>query len=186
MIATLSGKVSQLLPTSVIIEIAGVGYEVRMPVRDLAKLKTEKPARLFIYEHIREESHDLYGFAEPETKALFEQLVGVSGVGPKMALAILSSVDADTVRAAIANEGVEVLQSVPGVGARTAARIIIELRNKALGDVRGLGTGADITYEALRRLGYSASQARSAAASVPRTVTSDEERIKLALKELAK
>ncbi len=188
MIATLSGKTSHVLADSIILEVNGIGYEVRLTAPDFVKATVGQNLKLFIYQHLREDASDLYGFVQPETKLLFEQLISVSGVGPKMGLTILSAVSADDVRSAIATENGEILRGVSGVGDRTAARIIVELRNKVMGGARLLSSQfrGNVVYEALRQLGYSAQTAQAATAAVPPDIKTDEERIKLALKEAAK
>src|SRR3989344_1311410 len=101
MIATLSGTISEKLSELVVVDVNGVGYGLFVTAEDYGKLQTEKGAKLYIYEQIRENTHDLYGFIKFETKKLFELLLGVNGVGPRMALNMLSIGSIDEVREAI-------------------------------------------------------------------------------------
>src|SRR5689334_5779964 len=107
MIVTLSGRVSEKLADIVVIDVNGVGYGIFATIEDQGKLKLDQKAKLYVYEHIRENSHDLFGFTTQDTKFLFEQLINVNGVGPKMGLNILNSGTAAEVRAAIANGDVK-------------------------------------------------------------------------------
>jgi Holliday junction DNA helicase RuvA len=119
MIATLEGKIAQKIGDLVVIECGGVGYGLFVTFEDFGALNSGEPAKLFIYEHIRENTHDLFGFRNLETKFLFEQLLSVNGVGPKMALAILSVANASQVRKAIAagdNPNDEALQGLVALG----------------------------------------------------------------------
>src|SRR5687768_10643311 len=116
MLATISGVVTESLAGAIIIEVNGIGYEVRVTTGDLSLLTIGKKARLFLHEHIREDTHDLYGFTSLESKLVFEQLLGVSGVGPKVAQAIMSAVSVEQLQAAVAAGNAEVLQAVAGVG----------------------------------------------------------------------
>lgn len=190
MIATLSGRVSEKLPELVVVDCAGVGYGAFVTSEDYARLTEGDTTKLYVYEHIREQSHDLFGFTQLPTKRLFEQLLGVKNVGPKVALAILDIGPADTVRAAIANGDVKLLQSAKGVGKRAAEQVVVELRDKV-----GLTAGAkaeDIVFrpgvnvsdeavEALVSLGYSPQDATLALKDID-TELPTEERVRLALK----
>jgi len=108
MIATLSGVVSEKLIDSIVLDVRGVGYGLYVTAEDSGRLITGEPAKLHVYEHIREQSHDLFGFTGRDIKSLFEQLLGVNGVGPKMALSVLSIGSAADVRQAIAAGGHQV------------------------------------------------------------------------------
>src|SRR5947209_6684921 len=111
MIATLTGMVAEKLGELVVLDVRGVGYGVLVPVEDFGQLTTGDLAKVYIYEHIRENAHDLYGFCKLDSKKLFEQLLDVTGVGPKMALSILSIGSANDVRAAIANGDTKYIQA---------------------------------------------------------------------------
>src|SRR3989344_5820071 len=111
MIATLSGKVAEKLAQLVVIDVNGVGYGLFVSAEDHGKLTVGKEAKVYVYEHIREDSHDLFGFSEVENKYLFEQLIGVNGVGPKMALNMLSIGTTQELRQAIAAGDVKFIQA---------------------------------------------------------------------------
>lgn len=130
MIATLSGEVSEKLTNTVVLEVHGVGYELYVISEDHGRLKRGEPAKVYVYEHIREQAHDLFGFLVLDTKNLFEQLLNVNGIGPKMALNMLSIGNAQEVRQAIASGDVKFIQRANGVGKRVAERVVVELKDK--------------------------------------------------------
>jgi Holliday junction DNA helicase RuvA len=130
MIVMLTGLVAEKTLNSVILDVQGVGYGIYVTNEDLGQLTKDQPSILYIYEHIRENSHDLYGFLRTETKQLFERLIEVNGVGPKMALSLLSIGTTDAVRQAIANGDTKLIQAAPGIGKRVAERIVVDLKDK--------------------------------------------------------
>ncbi len=135
MIAHLRGKLLLKRPNRVVIEAGGVGYEVFIPVStfyDLGELATE--VSLQVYSYVRQESFSLYGFRTEREKSLFEKLLSVSGVGPKLAVTILSGLEIEVLIPAIRNGEVDKLVHVPGVGRKTAERLVLELKDK-LADV---------------------------------------------------
>jgi Holliday junction DNA helicase RuvA len=190
MIASLNGVVSEKLPEQIIIECAGIGYGISVTSEDFGRLHQGEPAKVYVYEHIREQGHDLFGFTLLDTKKLFEQLLGVKNVGPKVAMGVLDIGTAPAVRGAIAAGDVRLLQSAKGVGKRAAEQIVVELRDKvglaasetAEGIVGRPGINAqDEAVEALVSLGYSPQDAATALAKIDADLPV-EERIKLALK----
>ena len=191
MIATLEGIVSEKLLDIVVLDVRGVGYGLLVTTEDYGRLATGEAAKVYIYEHIREVSYDLFGFLKLDTKRLFEQLLGVNGVGPKMALSVLSIGSTSEVRGAIATGDVKFIQAAQGVGKRVAERIVVELKDKVgLEGVELASTGllqsenavlADEAAQALVSLGYSPQDAAKALQSVDTSLPT-EERIKLALK----
>jgi Holliday junction DNA helicase RuvA len=188
MIATITGKVTAKTGTSVIVETAGVGYEISVITSDNQNLPQDSEAKLFVHEHLREDAHTLYGFIKPDTKLIFEKLISVSGVGPKVAMAILSTISIAHLSRAITSGQSSVLQSVPGVGKKVADRIIVELQNslETGGSLENQGVQPeDSVFAALRQLGYSTQAAREAASAVPLDIKSEEERIKQALKHVS-
>jgi Holliday junction DNA helicase RuvA len=187
MIATITGKVTAKTGTSVIVETAGVGYEISVITSDNQNLPQDLEAKLFVHEHLREDAHTLYGFIKPDTKLIFEKLISVSGVGPKVAMAILSTISIAHLSRAITSGQSSVLQSVPGVGKKVADRIIVELQNslETGGSLENQGVPEDSVFAALRQLGYSTQAAREAASAVPLDIKSEEERIKQALKHVS-
>lgn len=190
MIATLTGLVSEKLPELVVIDCAGVGYGLYVTGEDFGRLQHGQQAKVYVYEHIREQSHDLFGFVELDTKKLFEQLLSVKNVGPKVALAVLDIGPAAGVRGAIAAGDVKLLQSAKGVGKRAAEQIVVELRDKV-----GLAAGAsaedivlrpgvnaqDEAAEALQSLGYSPQDAAQALHGVDPALPT-EDRVRQALR----
>lgn len=181
MIATLRGMVVEKYGDTLVLEVAGVGYEVFVTQEDWSSSGAADQVYLYIYEQLREDTHNLYGFGELSAKQLFVQLLGVSGVGPKVALQILSSAGQPRLRQAIASGDPELLRGVAGVGPKTAQRVIVELRGKIETGVTSLAPVADTTYQALVALGYSPAQATQAVAAVPADITDDQARLKLAL-----
>jgi Holliday junction DNA helicase RuvA len=190
MITTLSGVVSEKTAAITVLDVHGVGYGLQVTAEDFGRLHSDKPAKLYIYEHIREQTYDLYGFISQDTKRLFEQLLGVKNVGPKVALAVLDIGTAPAVRGAIAAGDVKRLQGAKGVGKRAAEQIVVELRDKV-----GLATSdmaediatrpginaQDEAVEALISLGYSPQDATIALKNIDPSLSA-EDRIKLALK----
>lgn len=190
MIATLEGKISEKIGETVVLECAGVGYGLNVTFEDFGVLKTGEKAKLYVYEHIRENTHDLFGFRQIQTKLLFEQLLSVNGVGPKMALAILSIASVDHVRQAIASGDTKFITQAGGVGKRVAERVVVDLKDKvgltASEDATGFLTtpAANPNDEALQglvALGYSVQDATKALAEVDSKLSAAE-RIKAALK----
>ena len=190
MIATLRGIISEMTPTGAVIECAGIGYGVSVTASDHGRIKPGVETKLYIHEHIKEDTHDLIGFTSLDNKTLFEQLLSVKNVGPKVALAVLDIGSGDTVRAAIAGGDVKLLQSAKGVGKRAAEQIVVELRDKVgapVGDAaEGLVTrsGVDQSDEALQALvalGYTDVDAQLALKGIDTTLPT-EQRIKQALK----
>lgn len=190
MIATLKGLVSEKLTDVIVLEVGGVGYGLVVTLNDYVGLHIGDNAKLYVYEHIREQAHDLYGFSLASTKQLFEQLLGVKNVGPKVALAVLDIGSADSVRDAIANGDVKQLQSAKGVGKRAAEQIVVELRDKvgltasdsaeSVVSRPGIHT-QDEAVEALIALGYAPVDASLALKNIDKDIPT-EERVKLALK----
>jgi Holliday junction DNA helicase RuvA len=195
MIATLQGIVSEKLADIVVLDVRGVGYGLLVPAEDYGRLVSGESTKLYIYEHIREQSHDLFGFLTRDTQALFQQLLDVNGVGPKMALNVLSIGSASEVRRAIAAGDVKFIQRANGVGKRVAERLVVELKDKVgLVGVDLETTGLlqsdtnlfqDEAVEALVALGYTPGDASQALATIDSTLPT-EDRIKLALKGVAK
>jgi len=172
MISILTGNVLEKGISDVVLDVHGVGYGLNVTTEDHGRLVTGESVKVFIYEHIREQSHDLFGFLTKDTKNLFEQLLGVNGVGPKMALNILSVGTGSQVRVAIAGGDVKYIQQANGVGKKVAERVVVELKDKvglvgvdleSTGLLHGEGLLLqDEAVEALVSLGYSAQDAAKA------------------------
>ena len=190
MIAVLSGVVDEKLDDYIVIDVQGVGYGVNVDLEDYNNLKVGENYRLYIYEHIREQSHDLFGFLSRDTKKLFEQLLEVNGVGPKMALNMLSIGSSSELKQAIAGGDVKYISQANGVGKRVAERVVVDLKDKVglIGvdlEATGLLTSEaslskDDAAEALISLGYSAGDAARALQNVDPDLPT-EDRIKKAL-----
>ena len=190
MISTLNGVVSEKLEEVIIIDVAGVGYGLLVCAEDYTKLVIGKDAKVYVYEHVREQSYDLFGFTNLTTKKLFEQLLSVKNVGPKVALAVLDIGTGDAVRSAIASGDVKRLQTAKGVGKRAAEQMVVELRDK-VGEIVGaraenvVGRSGidqnDEAAQALVALGYSEADAMTALAKVDKKLPL-EQRVKQALR----
>ncbi|HSX36662.1 MAG TPA: Holliday junction branch migration protein RuvA [Patescibacteria group bacterium] len=191
MIATLSGKVAEKLADVVVLDVGGVGYGLFVTTEDYGRLAPGEQTKVYIYEHIREQSHDLFGFLTQDTRSLFQQLLDVNGVGPKMALSVLSIGSSNEVRQAVATGDVKFIQQAGSVGKRVAERIVVELKDKVgLEGVDLATTGLlvgdksllkDEAVEALVSLGFTPQDAAVALHEVDLTLPT-EERVKLALK----
>jgi Holliday junction DNA helicase RuvA len=171
------------------VELGGVGYRVLAGPSVLARLRVGSEARLFIHHLVREDQQALFGFASPEELAFFELLMTVTGVGPRLALAITSAHPVTKLQLAIVTDDLDLLTSVTGVGRKTAQRIVLELKEKihAAGIAVGAGASSDSdVVAALESLGYTASEARRAAGAVAGNDGGLDTRIKSALQELAR
>lgn len=179
MIAFLSGEVAAVLPpNTAYIDVTGVGYAVSMPQGDLGKLEVGKPARVLTYLSVSDNGLGLYGFLSDEEKALFEKLIGVSKVGPKMALAALSTYTPRELADAIAAQDIARVSHIPGVGKKTAERIILELKGtleRGLETLFDEGAGAPAANsaalagatEALLAMGFTSAEADVALKGAP-------------------
>lgn len=190
MIATLTGRISEKVADLVVINCGGVGYGVAVTFEDFGLLNSGDETKLYIYEHIREASHDLFGFRNLLTKQLFEQLLSVNGVGPKMALSIMSLANSSQVRQAIASGDTKFISQASGVGKRVAERVVVDLKDKVglTSDENAtdfLTTTANPSDEALQglvALGYSVQDAAESLKGIDDKL-SVEDRIKQALKQ---
>jgi Holliday junction DNA helicase RuvA len=188
MIAHIEGRLHAKEERAVIIRVGGLGLRVRVPDTFLERCgPVGSTVLLYTYLHVREADLSLYGCATKDELQLFEQLLGVSGVGPKVGLSLLSNLSADRIRQAIVTEQVSILSSVPGIGTRTAQKIILDLKDKvaALVDV-SLPPPAIVEADAeviaaLTTLGYSVIEAQSALQHVSPSVEDIEERLRAAL-----
>ncbi|WP_047258147.1 Holliday junction branch migration protein RuvA [Chromobacterium subtsugae] len=196
MIGRLTGKLIEKLPPQVVVDVGGVGYEVDVPMTTFYQLPAlGQNTTLFTHLVVREDAHLLFGFASKEERQTFRQLIKVTGIGAKIALAVLSGMTADELAVAVASEDIKRLSSVPGIGKKTAERLVLELRGK-------LATGGNLTVpgglpfsatpdeksdivNALLALGYNDKEAAAATKSLPADVTVSEG-VRLALKSLMK
>ncbi|MEM6643526.1 MAG: Holliday junction branch migration protein RuvA [Bacteroidota bacterium] len=130
MITYLKGKLALKDPTYLIVDVNGVGYEMKISLTTYSQIKDKENILIQTYLHIKEDAHTLYGFSENSEKKRFLDLLSINGVGPSTALMVLSSLDAKELQAAIVQEDVKTIQSVKGIGGKTAQRIILELKDK--------------------------------------------------------
>ncbi len=132
MIARLTGTIAECRPDHVLVDVHGVGYRLHIPLSTYYVLASagSAPATLHVHTHVREDALQLYGFATAPERAVFEQLIAVSGVGPRLALAFLSGIGVDELRASVVGGDAARLQKIPGVGRKTAERVLVELRDK--------------------------------------------------------
>lgn len=195
MIRLVRGTVAATGKGHLIIDIGGagggIGLRVFVPEPTLARFRVENKVTLHTFLQVRESELSLYGFENSEELAVFELLLGVSGVGPKVALATLSTLTPDALRLAVANKEPGIVARAPGVGKRTAEKIVLELQGKlgdASDDLSGLASAMDAdseVIEALTGLGYSVVQAQRAVQQIPSDVVGVEERLRVALSRFA-
>ncbi len=190
MISRLRGRIEAVAEDHMIVDIGPMGLMVYTPADQLAGYQVGQPVALFTHLHIREQEFTLFGFATEEDLELFQVLLGVSGVGPKLALSILSTLPPDTIRMAVANDEPVLLTRVPGIGPKSAKKILFHLKDKmGVPEYEGVGVAA-ITdedaevIEALTALGYSIVEAQRAVQAIPKDVTGVEDRLRAALAQL--
>lgn len=200
MIASLTGRLASKHPGGVVIDVQGVGYDVLIPLSTYYRLPDpEQPVSLTIHTHVREDAIQLFGFSTSREKDAFLMLLGVSGIGPKLALSVISSLSVDDLAAAIRNDDQKTLASVPGIGKKSAARLALELTDK----VEKLGAAGpraakadepsgklmDDALSALVNLGYKAADVKDVIKQVLAGRNGDtplQDLIRAALQELAK
>jgi Holliday junction DNA helicase RuvA len=195
-IARLSGTLVEVRPDRVTLDVGGVGYDVAIPLGTFTALPAAgRTATLHVHTHVREEAIQLFGFVSKQEKLVFETLLSVSGIGPKVALAILSGLPLPELVGAIAGQNARLLSSIPGVGRKLAERLGVELKEK----MASFGFGEapartsktsviDDAVAALRNLGYKAAQAEAAVTAAARKVSVQDLNalLETALKSLAK
>ena len=189
MITTLEGNLVSKAQDHIVLTLGGVGVEVYAPFTTIEKLHSE---RVFLYTRlvVREESLTLYGFATAGEREVFDAVLKISGIGPKLAVAILSTLSVDNLRSAVVNDRPEIISRVPGIGKKTAQKIVLELQDKLAGGLDSLPLAAEddssgVLLDALTGLGYSVVEAQAAIQSIPLGAPDDiEERIRIALQSL--
>ena len=187
MIATIRGEVSQIEENALILEVGGVGLRVLVPAPLQAKAKAGEKVFLYTHLQVREDALTLYGFASQSDRELFNILLGVDGVGPKVALSVLSTMTLDAIQRAVFADEPEVLSRVPGVGKKTAQKMGIHLKDKlkpsdTLSQVASMTDKDSEVLEALTALGYSVVEAQAAIQSIAKDAPDDvEDRLRLAL-----
>lgn len=189
MIAHIFGTVAEKFASAVIVDVAGVGYEINVAAGDYDAVTLDQQVKFYTYHHIREQSQELFGFSSLAGKKLFEMLITVQGVGPKAALAILSLDEAENVRNAIANADSTYLAKASGVGKKTAERVVVDLSDKVgtpiiykkQNPVQAELNTSDEALEALIALGYTLADATKALEGVDTTLPTSQ-RVREALK----
>jgi Holliday junction DNA helicase RuvA len=187
MIATLQGEITQIEEHALVVEVGGVGLRVHVPAPYRARARVTEPAFLYTHLIVREDALTLYGFESTGERDLFNLLLGVDGVGPKVALSVLSTLSIDAVQHAVFTEQAELLARVPGVGLKTAQKIVLYLHDRLKpGEIlRPVAAMSDTDSEvlaALTALGYSVVEAQAAIQSIPKDAPDGvEERLRLAL-----
>ena len=186
MISQLRGKPVRRGAGGLVLDVGGVGYLVQATPRALAQAGGSNEVTVETYLHVREDALQLYGFADPAERELFEQLLSVSGVGPKVALAIVSGSTPAELRRAIAREDTARFEAIPGIGRKTAQRVVLELKGTLSADVEPLpeGDGHLVARDALVELGYSLVDAEAVLAEIDSALP-PEERVRLALRQAA-
>jgi Holliday junction DNA helicase RuvA len=183
MISQLRGKVVVRTLDGVVLDVNGVGYRVQTTLRALRKAAGAEEVMLDTYLHVREDALQLYGFADPAERELFEHFLSVSGVGPKVALAILSGSTPSDLRRAIVLEDTTRFVAIPGIGKKTAERVVLELKEK-IGPFDALPGSSEqqlVARDALVELGYSLNEAERALATTDPDAA-PEERVRQALR----
>jgi Holliday junction DNA helicase RuvA len=191
MIAILNGRVLEIYPDSLVMGVGGVGLQVFVPSALRERLRPGDELFLHTYLVVRQDALALFGFETREEREIFILLLGVDGIGPKSALAVLSSLSPDAVRRAVFHEQPEVFTRVPGIGKKTAQKILLQLQDRipALSGLEAIVPYSDIDAEvmdALTALGYSVVEAQAALQSIPRDTAPDlEARLRAALQYFA-
>jgi len=195
MIGRLNGRLIAKQPPAIMLDVQGVGYEVDVSMNTFCELPAlDAPVSLHIHMAVREDGHFLYGFLHERERVAFRQLIKISGVGARMALAVLSGLNVDELAAAIARQDVACFTRIPGIGKKTAERLLLELKGKLeslSGQTAILASGQGMasdplqdTIDALVALGYNAKEAQSATKALPAGVSTTDA-IRLALKQLS-
>jgi holliday junction DNA helicase RuvA len=188
MISFLKGKIIKIANNFVILNNADIGYKVFVGENAVADLSGALEAEFWIYQNIREDANELYGFSTYEKLEMFEMLLTVNGIGPKSATGIMSAISAEELKEAIATGDLAMLTKVSGVGKKTAERIVLDLRDK-IGFIASTTAGSGSAtrgeeIDALMALGYSMQQSREALGKVDKSISESGKRIREALKNI--
>ena len=192
MISYLKGKIKHKAANFVVLEVNNIGYQVFISPILYAELAVGAEAEFYTHQYVREDALNLYGFKNFEELELFEMLLGISGIGPKSALGVMSISGAADIKESIVRGDAALLTKVSGIGRKTAERVVLELREKigklSVGDGKFSGSqlGSSDEIDALMALGYSLTQAREALNGVDAKIKEPGERIRQALKRLGK
>ncbi|MCD7866917.1 MAG: Holliday junction branch migration protein RuvA [Clostridiales bacterium] len=198
MISFIRGRASDMTETSLVVEASGVGYEIYMTTPDLQRIQIGEEYKVYTYFHVREDAMQLYGFLAKDDLRVYRLLLAVNGVGPKGALGVLSGISADDLRFAVLSDDVKTLSGVPGIGKKTAQKMILELKDKLnlsdafeekLTHVQATAPGnpelqdaRKEAAEALTALGYSSTDALRAVRKVDPSLENVEEILREALR----
>lgn len=192
MIGYISGTVKAIRKNYLIVATDHLGYKVFVPPQISLRVEPGQSISLFIHTYVREDQLSLYGFATMPELEFFELLLTVSGIGPKMALSIMSLADLEMIKSGIVSGDASVFTKVSGIGRKIAERLIVELKEKIGGavagteELRGVSQAQADVIDVLMALGYSRSEARAALQSVPQNLVNSEDKVKFALRSLAK
>lgn len=187
MIASIKGEVAAKDDYSLVVQNSGIGLRIYVPAPLLSTAELNRPITLYTHLAVREDNLSLYGFEKVEERDLFEELVKVSGIGPRIALSILSTLPVPMIYQAVIGEKPEIFSRVPGIGNKTAQKMILYLHDQlkaeyTLEELAGIPTVAVELVDALTSLGYSVVEAQAAIQSIPKDAPDDiEERLRLAL-----
>jgi len=193
MIGKITGKLDHIYKNAIIVDVSGVGYKVTVPNRIMAKYNSiHEKLSLYTFTYVREDTLALYGFESLEELSLFEKLLSIAGVGPKIAINVISSGNLDEISQAILNNDIDYFCNVPGIGRKTAQRIIVDLKT-----ILGAGKDTDIfevstqayeeTVQALKQFGFSTSEARDTLRTIKnKNKMTTEQLLKEALKTIGK
>lgn len=191
MIAHLNGRLIEKTPTHIIVECGGVGYFVKISLNTFSKIGPDESIKIFTQLQVREDAHTLYGFYSTSERDMFNHLISVSGIGANTAILMLSAMTSDEIASAIVNEEVGVIQSIKGIGAKTAQRVIIDLKDKVMKSdfvseniFASNNTNQNDALTALLALGFDKKRAEKAINKILSDDQSVEEIIKEALKVL--
>ena len=193
MITHLKGKLIEKNPTNIVVDCNGVGYSVNISLHTFSQLPSGENVKLFIHLQVREDSHTLFGFSSKVEREVFRLLISVSGIGASIARTMLSTLSPEQVMEAITQNNIAVIQSVKGIGAKTAQRVVLDLKDKII-KIYGLdevslvssNTNRNEALSALETLGFARKQSEKVSSSIIKTQkdASVEQLIKLALKNL--
>lgn len=188
MISSLNGRIQEIDEDSLTVELGGIGLQVHVPAPYLERLHAGQVVLFYTHLIVREDAFILYGFETKDERSIFRLLLTVNGVGPRLALAVLSVLSPDQVRMAINQNQIEMLGRVPGIGKKTAQKIVLQLQDLIPGDrlayeaLSGIAEADSEVLAALTSLGYSLVEAQAAIQSIPKDTTEDvETRLRMAL-----
>lgn len=183
MINHLNGKLIEKHPTHLIVECGGVGYFVNISLNTFEKIPNRESIKIFIHLSIREDAHVLFGFAEESERVMFRQLISVSGIGPSTAVLILSALGPHQIKEALLNEEVSLLQTIKGIGGKTAQRMVVELKDKMEKDTKIqlsiTGTQSGLKKEALAALQVLGFERKRIEKSIDRVIKTFPEDVKV-------